>query len=195
LGECHNEHTRSWLDRAGPVVSFAPASLAFGNQPQGTSSSALAIALTKAGSGTLNINSEISVNGLGSGEFHIHTVKNGCPLSTFRLAPKASRCIGVEFAPATLATLGVKKSAQVLIVDDAPCSPHSIELSGKATPQQNIPKSEPCGSEALRGSTGADAFPGTLKWTCQVRVLDQAGCGELTDSAQAPGFLAITDFL
>jgi hypothetical protein len=34
------------------------------------------------------------------------------------------------------------KSAQILIVDDAPGSPHPIELSGTATPQQNIPKSE-----------------------------------------------------
>jgi hypothetical protein len=123
----------------GPVVSFAPASLAFGNQPQGTSSAALVIALTNAGSGTLNINSEISINGPAIGEFHIQTVKNNCPSGTFQLAPKASCYIGVVFAPATL---GVK-SAQILIVDDAPGSPHSIELSGTATPQQNIPKSEP----------------------------------------------------
>jgi hypothetical protein len=115
----------------GPVVSFAPASLAFGNQPQGPSSAVMVIALTNAGSGTLNINSEISINGPASGEFHIQTVKNSCPSGTFQLAPKASCYIGVVFAPPTL---GVK-SAQVLIVDDAPGSPQSIELSGTATPQ------------------------------------------------------------
>jgi hypothetical protein len=115
----------------GPVVSLAPASLAFGNQAQGGSSAALVIALTNAGSGTLNINSEISINGPGSGEFHIQTVKNSCPSGTFQLAPKAGCYIGVVFAPPTL---GVK-SAQVLIVDDAPGSPQSIELSGTATPQ------------------------------------------------------------
>jgi hypothetical protein len=114
----------------GPVVSFAPASLAFGNQPQGASSAALLIGLTNAGSGTLNINSEININGPASGEFHIQTVKNSCPSGTFQLAPKASCYIGVVLAPATL---GVK-SAQILIVDDAPGSPHSIELSGTATP-------------------------------------------------------------
>jgi hypothetical protein len=113
----------------GPVVSFAPASLAFGNQPQGASSAALVIDLTNAGSGTLNINSEISINGPASGEFHIQTVKNSCPSGTFQLAPKASCYIGVVFAPPTP---GVK-SAQVLIVDDAPGSPQSIELSGTAT--------------------------------------------------------------
>lgn len=122
-----------------PVVSFVPASLAFGNQPQGTSSAALMIALTNAGSGTLNINSEISINGPASGDFHIQAMKNSCPLGTFQLAPKTSCYIGVVFAPATL---GVK-NAQILIVDDAPGSPHSMELSGTATPQQNIPKSDP----------------------------------------------------
>jgi hypothetical protein len=122
----------------GPVVSFVPASLAFGNQPQGASSAALVIALTNAGSGTLNINSEISINGPASGEFHIQTVKNSCPSATFQLAPKASCYLSVVFAPATL---GVK-SAQILIVDDAPGSPQSIELSATATPQQDIPKSD-----------------------------------------------------
>jgi hypothetical protein len=114
----------------GPVVSCAPASLAFGNQPQGASSAVMVIALTNAGSGTLNINSEISINGPASSEFRIQTVKNSCPSGTFQLAPKASCYIGVAFAPSTL---GVK-SAQILIVDDAPGSPQSIELSGTATP-------------------------------------------------------------
>ena len=134
----------------GPVVSFTPASLAFGNQPQGASSAALVIGLTNAGSGTLNIHSEININGPASAEFHIQTVKNSCPSGTFQLARKASCYIGVVFAPATL---GVK-SAQILIVNDAPGSPHSIELSGTATPQQIILRSEPSGSGTLRGSTG-----------------------------------------
>jgi hypothetical protein len=118
----------------GPTVSFSPASLAFGNQPQGTSSATQMIALTNAGSGTLNINSEISINGPTSGDFHIQAIKNSCPLGSFQLAPKTSCYIGVVFAPATL---GVK-NAQVLIVDDAPGSPHSLELSGTATPQQHL---------------------------------------------------------
>jgi hypothetical protein len=123
----------------GPVVSVAPASLTFGNQPQGTSSAALVIALTNAGSGTLNINSDIGINGPATGDFHIQASKNSCPLGTFQLAPKTSCYIGVVFAPATMGA----KSAQILIVDDAAGSPHSIQLSGTGTPQQNIPKSEP----------------------------------------------------
>src|SRR3984893_5131624 len=122
-----------------PVVSFAPASLAFGNQTQGTSSAVRVIVLTNAGSATLNVNSEIGINGPSKDEFHIQAVKNSCPIGSWQLAPKASCEIGVVFAPATI---GVK-SAQISIVDDAAGSPHSIELSGTGTPPQNIPKSEP----------------------------------------------------
>ena len=123
----------------GPVASFVPASLAFGNQPQGTSSAVRVIAVTNVGSGTLNINSEIIINGPTRDEFHIQPGKNSCPSGTWQLAPRASCDIGVMFAPATI---GVK-SAQILIVDDAPGSPHSIELSGTGTPPQDIPKSNP----------------------------------------------------
>ena len=123
----------------GPVASLVPASLAFGNQTQGTSSAVRVIVLTNAGSGTLNINSEITINGPTPDEFHIRAGKNGCPSGTWQLAPKTSCDIEVVFAPATI---GVK-SAQISIVDDAAGSPHSIELSGTGTPAQNIPKSNP----------------------------------------------------
>jgi hypothetical protein len=124
---------------AGPVASLIPASLAFGNQTQGTSSGVRVIVLTNAGSGTLNINSEIAVNGPTPDEFHILAAKNGCPSGSWQLAPKTSCDIKVVFAPATI---GVK-SAQISIVDDAPGSPHSIELSGTGTPPQNTPKTDP----------------------------------------------------
>ena len=123
----------------GPVASFVPASLAFGNQMQGTSSAFRVIVLTNAGSGTLSINYEISVNGSSSDEFHIQAVKNSCPANTWQLAAKTSCDIAVVFSPATIGA----KSAQILIVDDAAGSPHSIELSGTGTPPQNIPKSNP----------------------------------------------------
>jgi HYDIN/CFA65/VesB-like, Ig-like domain len=123
----------------GPVASFAPANLVFGNQPQGTSSAVRLIVFTNAGSGILNINSPISINGPAAGEFLIQAVRNGCPSDTGQLAPKAGCQIGVVFAPATLGG----KSAQVLIVDDAPGSPHSIELSGTGTPPSGAPKTNP----------------------------------------------------
>jgi hypothetical protein len=118
-----------------PVMSIIPVSVAFGNQTAGTPSGVRVIVLTNAGGATLNINSEISINGATSDEFHFHPVKNACPAGTSQLAPKASCEIGVVFAPNTL---GVK-SAQVSVVDDAAGSPHSIQLSGTGTPPQNSP--------------------------------------------------------
>jgi len=123
----------------GPVASFAPASLAFSNQPLGTSSAVRLIVFTNSGSGTLNINSPISINGPAAAEFRIQAVKNACPSDTGQLAPKTICQIGVVFAPATLGA----KSAQILIVDDAPGSPHSIELSGTGTPPSDAPKTNP----------------------------------------------------
>jgi hypothetical protein len=108
-----------------PMVSFLPASVAFGNQAQGTTSAVQVIVVTNMGSATLHINSEVSINGPASNEFHMRTVKNSCPTGTWVLAPSASCDIGVVFAPETI---GVK-SAQIVVVDDAAGSPQSIEMS------------------------------------------------------------------
>jgi hypothetical protein len=117
----------------GPVLSLEPASLAFGNQPEGTPTGMRVIVLTNAGSAALSVNSEIIINGPAGNEFHIQAIKNSCPASTWQLAPNASCKIAVVFAPSTI---GVK-SAQVSIVDDAAGSPHSIELSGTGVPPKN----------------------------------------------------------
>jgi hypothetical protein len=122
-----------------PEVSFAPASLEFGNQAQGTSSAVRVVVFSNAGSGTLNINSQITINGATGDEFHIQPTKNSCPTGTWQLAPKTSCEIGVVFAPVTIGA----KSAQITIVDDAAGSPHSIVLSGTGAPPQNIPNSKP----------------------------------------------------
>lgn len=109
----------------GPLAAFGPASVAFGNKAVGTTSAAKVVILTNTGSATLNVNSEISINGPNSAEFHVQAVKSGCPSGTWQLAPKTSCQIGVVFAPTFI---GVK-SAQISIVDDAPGSPHSVELT------------------------------------------------------------------
>jgi hypothetical protein len=117
----------------GPVASLAPASLAFGDQPEGTPTNVRVIILTNAGSTALSINSEISINGPASNEFHIQAIKSSCPAGTWQLAPKTSCDIAVVFAPTTI---GVK-SAQVSIADDAGGNPHSIELSGTGIPPKS----------------------------------------------------------
>lgn len=110
----------------GPSAVFGPASLAFPNQAVGTASAERVISLTNTGSATMNINSELSINGPNSTEFRLVPVKNSCPSGTWQLAPKTGCDIGVMFAPTSL---GVK-NAQISIQDDAPGSPHSVELSG-----------------------------------------------------------------
>jgi hypothetical protein len=109
-----------------PLATFGPASVAFGNQAMGTTSAAKLVILTNTGSATLNVNSEISINGPNSAEFHLQAVESVCPSGTWQLAPKTSCQIGVVFAPTSI---GVKR-AQISIADDAPGSPHSVELSG-----------------------------------------------------------------
>ncbi len=112
-----------------PMVSFSPTSVEFGSQTEGTTSAARVVVLTNTGSAPLHINSEVSINGPSRSEFHIHTVKNSCPTGTWVLAPNTSCDIGVVFAPATI---GVK-NAQIVIVDDAAGSPHSVEMSATGT--------------------------------------------------------------
>lgn len=113
----------------GPSAVFGPANLAFGNQVVGSSSAAKVLILTNTGSATMNVNSEININGPNSGEFHVQAGKSGCPSGTWQLAPKTSCEIGVVFTPTSI---GVK-SAQISMADDAPGSPHSVALSGTGT--------------------------------------------------------------
>jgi hypothetical protein len=108
-----------------PMISFSPASVAFGNQAQGTTSAVQVIVVSNTGSAILHVNSEVSISGSASNEFHIRTLRNSCPTGTWVLAPNASCDIGVVFAPETI---GVK-SAQIVMVDDANGSPQSIEMS------------------------------------------------------------------
>src|ERR1700687_1010012 len=110
----------------GPSAVFGGSNLGFGNQPVGTTSPPRVVTLTNNGSATMNINSEISINGAAAAEFHIQPIKNACPSGTWQLAPKTSCDIVVVFAPTSTGP----KNAQISVIDDAPGSPHSVELSG-----------------------------------------------------------------
>ncbi|HZV58815.1 MAG TPA: choice-of-anchor D domain-containing protein [Candidatus Eremiobacteraceae bacterium] len=116
----------------GPSVVFGHSSLGFGNQPLGTTSAPHVVTLTNNGSATMNVNSDISINGAAAAEFHLQPIKNGCPSGSWQLAPKTSCDIGVVFAPTSLGA----KNAQISIIDDAPGSPHSVQLSGAGTAPQ-----------------------------------------------------------
>jgi hypothetical protein len=112
-----------------PMVSFFPGSAAFGSQAEGTTSGVRVIVLTNTGSAPLHANTDIAINGPAGSEFHFQAVKNSCPTGTWVLNPGASCEIGVVFAPVTI---GVK-NAQIVVVDDAGGSPHSVEISATGT--------------------------------------------------------------
>ncbi|HXW17529.1 MAG TPA: choice-of-anchor D domain-containing protein [Candidatus Acidoferrales bacterium] len=108
------------------VAVLTPETLAFENQPAGSSSGVLVATLTNAGSALLNISSPIQISGPSAAEFHLQRIVNGCPYDSGQIPPREKCGIGVVFAPTTAGS----KSAQVVIEDDAGGSPHSIALSG-----------------------------------------------------------------
>jgi hypothetical protein len=105
-----------------PVASVTPASVIFGSQDVGTRSAASVIAFSNKGSDVLAI-TDIAISGNNADDF---TQTNNCGGS---LAAGASCNISVVFAP----TGGGSRIASILISDNAPGSPRSINVSGTAS--------------------------------------------------------------
>ena len=105
-----------------PAVSLSSTSLAFGNQPMGSTSAVSSVTLTN--SGTANLTSiGLSVSGTNPGDF---SQTNNCPTS---LAPNGSCSINVQFTPGALGT----RSATLNISSNAASSPNTVSLSGTGT--------------------------------------------------------------
>jgi hypothetical protein len=100
---------------AGPAVSLTPASLGFGNQQLGTTSSAKSLTLTNTGTGVLSIATIAAAGDFGQ--------TSNCGAT---LAPSASCTISVTYSP----TISGLQSGSVSVTSDAPGSPHSSSLSG-----------------------------------------------------------------
>ena len=110
---------------AAPAVTLAPASLGFGQQPVGTSSSPQDVTLTNSGTAALTITS-VGIDGANTGDF---SQTNACPLAPSTLAAGASCTISVTFGP----TAAGARSASLSVADDATGSPHTVALSGTGT--------------------------------------------------------------
>lgn len=108
-----------------PGASVAPASLSFGSQLVGSSSSAQSVTLTNSGSAALAISS-VAVSGANAGDFAPTTT---CPLSPSTLAAGASCTVSVTFSPAASGA----RSATLTIADNAPSGPQSLPVSGTGT--------------------------------------------------------------
>jgi hypothetical protein len=127
-----------------PAVSLSPASLAFGPQSTGTTSSAQTVTITNSGS------SALTVTGITVSANYVQT--NNCPAT---LAANANCTIQISFSPSTTGSL----LGQVSISDNATGSPQLVSLSGTGTaPAVSLsPTSLAFGSQNL-GTTSSTQF-------------------------------------
>jgi hypothetical protein len=108
-----------------PGVSFAPTSLAFGNQALTTTSAAKTVTLTNSGTGVLTINSIAA-----SGDFaETSTGATACPITPTTLAAGANCTINVTFTPTALGA----RAGMLTVTDNAGGSPHAVPLTGTGT--------------------------------------------------------------
>jgi hypothetical protein len=114
------------------AVSLSPSSLSFGDQLVGTRSDAQAVTVTNTGEGPVAISS-FHLDGADAADFGQGAQ---CPVSPDVLAPGASCTIYVSFGPDS----GGPKSATLMIGDNAPDSPQTVELGGNgiSTPQVTL---------------------------------------------------------
>jgi N-acetyl-anhydromuramyl-L-alanine amidase AmpD len=126
-------------------VTLSPASLSFGNQADGTVSSAKTVTLTNNTSAPLSISTP-TITGTNAPEFSVYS--NTCGTS---VGGHASCKISVTFAPATAGG----KSATLTITDGATNSPQSVSLAGTGVvPVSVTPSSLNFGSVKV-GSTSS----------------------------------------
>jgi len=158
----------------GLWASVSPATLNFGNQIVGTSSSAQGITLKNSGTAALTINN-IAVGGTNPGDF---AQTNTCGGS---VAAGASCSISVTFAP----TAAGARSASVTISDNAPGSPQTLSLSGTGvSPDFKIQASTLNPGSVVVGQSGTSAititsvngFNSAVSLTCS-GLPAGAGCG------------------
>jgi hypothetical protein len=129
-----NPHTITLHGTPAPAASgitLTPASLRFASQAVATVSAAHSVLIYNSGSVTLNIVSAASLSGSDHSEFRLQRTATACPDGSGQLAPKESCEFAVIFAPSTAG----EKSAQIVIQDDAPGSPHVVTLSATAVAQ------------------------------------------------------------
>jgi hypothetical protein len=103
----------------GATITVSPASINFGNQATGTTSSATPVTVSNTGNSTVTFTS-IAVTGTNGSSFH---ETNNCGTS---LTAGNSCTVNVTFSPATTGSF----SAAVTLTDNATNNPQSISLSG-----------------------------------------------------------------
>ena len=159
----------------GPAVTLG-GSGSVGSQLVTTSSTAQMVSLTNSGNAPLTISS-IAIGGTNSSDF---AQTNTCPGSNATVAANSNCSINVTFTP----TATGSRAASIIIMDNAPGSPHSITLTGTGTDFSlaaatgaNCPAGGNCSASAIisAGQTAAydlqiapnSGFTGTVALTCK----------------------------
>jgi hypothetical protein len=141
------------------TASVAPASLAYGDQPDGTVSSTQTVTLSNTGEALLRI-AGLAMTGTNASDFA--TTGDTCGTS---LAPRAKCKIAVTFMPCAIGT----ETALLSISDNASDSPQTVSLS--ATTEEWVlswtPSTTPgiIGYFVYRGTTAGGPYPKLLNST------------------------------
>jgi hypothetical protein len=105
------------------AAAFGATPAAFGSQRVGTKSAVQQVVLRNDGGAAMTV-SGVTVGGANAGDFAL--VKNGCAT----VAPNGGTCkVDVTFSP----TATGARTATLSVADDAPGSPHTVDLSGTGT--------------------------------------------------------------
>ncbi len=107
------------VSTGAPAVTLSPATLAFGNEPEGSQSSSQIVTITNSGTGPLSVAS-LKVTGTNPQDF---SGTSNCPAL---LAVNASCTVGMRFRPQALGAL----TATLSISDNAANSPQSVTMTG-----------------------------------------------------------------
>jgi YVTN family beta-propeller protein len=106
---------------AGPAFSASPSPLAFGNQTQGKTSSAMTLTITNTGTANLTITT-VTPGGTNMADFPVGT--DTCSNAT--VAAGKTCTVSVEFEPSTTAS----ETATLTFADNVSGSPQTVNLTG-----------------------------------------------------------------
>jgi len=142
-----------------PALSFSPSVFNVGGVPVNTNSAQQTVTVTNLG------NAPLTITGItASGDFAVVTAASTCLYVVQTVAAEGNCTIAVTFTPSAPSL----RTGALVLMDDAPCSPHTLQLTG------NGPLSAPVIS------------PSFLEFTTYIGVSSSPQSVTLTNTAPAP---------
>jgi uncharacterized repeat protein (TIGR01451 family) len=170
-----------------PVASFAPTSLTFASQAQGTTSAAQTVTLTNSGNAAMTITG-VSITGANAGDY---AQTNTCPASPATLAAGANCGISVTFKP----TATGARTASVSVADNAAGSPQTVGLAGTGAAANApivtlTPTSLTFGDQQVGTTSAAQTVTLKNTGTAPLTITSFTIIGDFTQATACPGSLA-----